>query len=172
MKPFTAFLVRHGIKPNTITSLSLILMVPASYLLIIHKENMFIIVFSVVAFLDALDGAVAENENMKTKFGAFYDSFVDRTVEGMLYLAVAVSYPYLCIFSFITLILSYLVSYTAAWEKNLKNIGTGKRAIRISIFIIFFILHEILYGLLIISFISSVTVLHRIYEMVKNYKEL
>ncbi|KAA0006153.1 MAG: CDP-alcohol phosphatidyltransferase family protein [Thermoplasmata archaeon] len=172
IKPFTAFLIRHGIRPNVVTSASLIFMIPASYFLLNHEDELFISLFMVVAFLDALDGAVAENENAKTKFGAFYDAFTDRIIEGILYLCIAMAYENLMPLSFVTLILSYMVSYTAAWHKELKKIGVGKRAYRLIVFIIAFLMHQLFYGLLIISILAAITIAQRLYYVVRNYKEL
>ena len=172
IKPVTHFLASHGIKPNLITSASLVLMIPASYFLIKHEENAFITLFIVISFFDALDGAIAENENMKTKFGAFFDAFSDRSVEGILYLSIAIAYPDLMAASFITLILSYLVSYTAAWEKELKKVGIGKRMYRLIVFIIAFLLRQIFYGLIIISLLAAITIVQRLLHIFKNYKGL
>ena len=172
IKPFTSFLIRHGVNPNVVTSTSLILMVPTSYFLIKGEEELFISLFIIVAFLDALDGAIAENEDAKTKFGAFYDAFADRIVEGMLYLFLAISYNHLMAVCFITLILSYLVSYSAAWHKELKSIGVGKRAYRLFIFIVAFIVHQLFYGLILISLLAGITIIQRLYHVTRNYKEL
>ncbi|MCD6473294.1 MAG: CDP-alcohol phosphatidyltransferase family protein [Thermoplasmata archaeon] len=172
IKPFTAFLIKYGIKPNVVTSSSLIFMIPACYFLLNHEDGLFISLFIIVAFLDALDGAVAENENAKTKLGAFYDAFTDRIIEGALYFCIAISYENLMPLSFAALILSYMVSYTAAWHKELKKIGVGKRAYRLLVFIIAFIMHQLFYGLLIISLLAAITIAQRLYYVVRNYKEL
>jgi len=166
--PLTNFLSKTGITPNVITSLSIILIFPACYFLIIHENLLFLAFLIFISFLDALDGAVAEKANMKTKFGAFYDAFADRIVEGGIYLSIAIAYENLAILSFLTLILSYLTSYVAAWEKSVKYIGLGCRAGRIAILIISFAFNYLYYGLIIISFLSAYTILLRIYYMKKK----
>ncbi len=122
----------------------------------------------IISFLDALDGAIAENAEMKTDFGSFYDAFTDRVVEGVIYFSIAIAYEDLALLCFITLILSYLTSYIAAWKKNLKYVGIGSRAERMAILIVSFVIDEVYYGLIIISVLSFITIIHRFYHMAKE----
>ncbi len=170
MQPLTNFLKKHKITPNIITSTSLALLPPTCYFLINHQKIPFITLLIFISFLDALDGAVAENENLKTEFGRFYDAFADRIVESSIYFTLAISYENLAHLSFATLILSYLTSYIASWEKSLKYIGIGSRAGRLSVFIISFVINQIYYGLIIISIISLITIFHRLIYIRKKYK--
>lgn len=168
--PLINFLVRTGITPNVITSLSIILTFPACYFLILHKNLIFLSLFVFISFLDLFDGAIAENANMKTKFGAFYDAFADRIVEGSIYFSIAIAYEDLAILSFLALIMSYLTSYVAAWEKSVKYVGLGSRAGRIIILIISFAFNFLYYGLIIISLLSAYTILIRLHLMKTSSK--
>ncbi len=170
LQPLTKFLKKHGITPNIITSTSLILLPPTCYFLINHQKAPFLTLFILISFLDALDGATAENENLKTQFGQFYDAFADRIVEGAIYFSLAISYENLIYLSFVALILSYLTSYIASWERSLKYTGIGSRAGRLLIFIIAFAIEQIYYGLIIISIVSLITIFHRLLKIGKKYK--
>jgi len=172
IKPLTKTLVRYGIKPNTITTSSLILLLPACYFLIDGEERLFIILFSIISFFDALDGAIAENEKLKTRFGGFYDAFSDRIVEGAVLFSLTIYNPSLSNLAFISLILSYLTSYIASWQKDLKNIGVGKRSIRLVVFIVSFIFGAIYYGLILISILAVITIFQRLWYMFKYYSSM
>ncbi|RLF44799.1 MAG: hypothetical protein DRN29_07810 [Thermoplasmata archaeon] len=168
--PLTNFLGKHGIKPNLITTLSIILLAPTCYFLLIYQKIYFIMLLIIISFLDALDGAIAENAGMKTDFGSFYDAFADRVVEGVIYFSIAIAYEDLALLCFIALILSYLTSYIAAWKKNLKYVGIGSRAERMAILIVSFVIDEVYYGLIIISALSFITIIHRFYHIAKENK--
>ena len=168
--PVSKFLSRAGITPNVITSLSIILIFPACYFLIINERWLFLAIFALVSFLDALDGAVAANAKMATKFGAFYDAFADRIVEGCVYFSIAIAYENLAPLSFLALILSYLTSYVAAWEKSVKYTGIGSRAGRLIVLLVSFAFNVLYYGLLIISCLSAYTILLRLYYLKKRMK--
>ena len=168
--PLTKFLSKVGITPNVITSLSIILIFPACYFLIIHENFLFLALFIFISFLDALDGAVAEKTNMSTKFGAFYDAFADRIVESIVYLSIAIAYENLAILSFLTLILSYLTSYVAAWEKSVKYVGLGSRAGRMAMLIVAFATGYLYYGLILISILSAYTIILRLYHLFQKQK--
>ncbi len=166
--PVSKFLSRAGITPNVITSLSIILIFPACYLLIIHEKWFFLAIFAFVAFLDALDGAVAANSGMTTKFGAFYDAFADRIVEGCVYFSIAIAYENLASLAFLALILSYLTSYVAAWEKSVKYTGMGSRAGRLIVLIASFALDMLYYGLIVVSALAAYTILLRLHYLKKR----
>jgi phosphatidylglycerophosphate synthase len=120
-----------------------------------------------VSFMDALDGALASNANSQSEFGKFYDAFADRLVEGIIYLSLAVAYPWMALLCFVTLILSYLTSYMGGWESRAKYLGIGCRAERMIVLIVSFAIGEIYYGLIIISAISTITIFQRFYFILK-----
>ena len=169
--PFTIFLYKHGIKPNFITTLGLILLPVAFYSIIfLHNRWLFLALFITISFLDALDGAIAKNCGHVTKFGGFYDSFVDRVVEGIVYLSLAIAYEELYILCFIALLSSYLTSYVASWERSVKYTGIGSRAERMVVLIIAIALNQLFYGLIIITILSIITIFERSWQIYKKFR--
>ncbi len=83
-------LVRAGLSPNQVTliGLGLILLVSAAYLL--HESALVFGLTLAFAFaFDALDGAVARQRGMSTKFGGYLDAMVDRYQELVVLAAIA-----------------------------------------------------------------------------------
>jgi CDP-diacylglycerol--glycerol-3-phosphate 3-phosphatidyltransferase len=74
--------------------------------------------------LDAVDGSVARKLGKQTKFGAFFDSTLDRFAEGALLAGLAAFFAQRgdwlsVIVSFVALIGSFMVSYTRARAEGL-----------------------------------------------------
>ncbi|MHC1567389.1 MAG: CDP-alcohol phosphatidyltransferase family protein [Candidatus Syntropharchaeia archaeon] len=166
--PFTEWLGRFGITPNIVTTTGLFLTIPLGYSII--KGHLFIsaLLIALAGFIDTLDGALAENTDSASEFGKFYDAFSDRVVEAVIYLSISVRFPDLVYPAILALALSYLASYIAAWQKEMKYIGIGSRAERMLVLIIAFFFGEIFYGLLLVSMLAGFTVIHRFYLSFSN----
>ena len=88
---------------------------------------------------DLLDGRVARSAGLSTRFGALYDSVLDRYSEvimflGMGYYLVAQEYLYSSVFCFVALGGSMMVSYIRARAESLDiecKVGLMKREERI-----------------------------------------
>jgi len=127
--PVVKLLIKLKITPNIITTIGLLINILATVVFIIGAEKgnrgdlsyigwaCGLILFA--GLFDMLDGQVARIGNMVTKFGAFYDSVLDRYSElimflGICYYLVAHHYLLSSLFAFIALIGSMMVSYTRA----------------------------------------------------------
>lgn len=140
-------LIRAGLTPNRITTLSIIVLLAsgAAFALGALRIGSALLLFS--GFLDLLDGKVARRGNMSSKFGAFYDSSMDRLGEGALFTGIAIFYmrsamtsagermPVLALgLCFAALTGGFLVSYTRARAEGLgieATVGMAQRAERI-----------------------------------------
>lgn len=79
-KPFTWVLHKLKIKPNYITAFSVLFAVLGAML--INTNVVYSMIFFAVAFFsDVLDGALAREYRQVTKFGAYFDSCVDRIID-------------------------------------------------------------------------------------------
>jgi phosphatidylglycerophosphate synthase len=129
INPFVKFLIWLGLTPNAITTIGFALNIGVAILFIIGAEKTHqgdlsyvgwggaLILFA--GIFDMLDGQVARMGKMSSKFGAFYDSVLDRYSEmfmflGICYYLVAHHYFLSSLFAFIALIGSVMVSYTRA----------------------------------------------------------
>jgi CDP-diacylglycerol---glycerol-3-phosphate 3-phosphatidyltransferase len=132
--PVVRVFIKLGLTPNAVTSIGFILNVGVAVIFIIGGEEGNrgdlsyvgwaggLILFA--GLFDMLDGQVARLGNMKSTFGALYDSVLDRYSElimflGICYYLVAHHYFLSSIFAFIALIGSMMVSYVRARAEGL-----------------------------------------------------
>ncbi len=132
--PFVKLLIKLGLTPNAVTSIGFVLNIGVAIVFIIGAEDGNrgdltyvgwaggLILFA--GLFDMLDGQVARLGNMKSTFGALYDSVLDRYSElimflGICYYLVAHHYFLSSIFAFIALIGSMMVSYVRARAEGL-----------------------------------------------------
>ena len=146
-KPFINFFIYFKIKPNTITSVSLVLAFISAYFYYLGNFGLAGWILIVSATLDIIDGRVARTTNTVTKSGAYWDSCVDRYSEGVVFLGIALYYQnnFIALLSTIAaLIGSELVSYTKARGEAIgvtTNRGVMQRAERLSILCVVSVLH-------------------------------
>jgi phosphatidylglycerophosphate synthase len=134
INPFVKGLIKIGLTPNAVTTIGLILNIGVAVIFVFgaEKSNRGDLSFvgwggALVLFaglFDMLDGQVARLGNMSSKFGAMYDSVLDRYSEMILFLGICyylVSHHYFLssLFAFIALIGSMMVSYTRARAEGL-----------------------------------------------------
>jgi phosphatidylglycerophosphate synthase len=134
INPFVKLFIWLGLTPNAITTIGFILNIGVAILFIVGAEKTnqgdlsyvgwggALILFAGV--FDMLDGQVARIGKMSSKFGAFYDSVLDRYSEMFMFLGICyylVSHHYFLssLFAFIALIGSVMVSYTRARAEGL-----------------------------------------------------
>jgi len=132
--PFVKVLIKLGLTPNAVTTIGFILNVGVAVIFVIGGEKGnrgdltyigwagALILFA--GLFDMLDGQVARLGNMKSTFGALYDSVLDRYSEqimflGICYYLVAHHYFLSSIFAFIALMGSMMVSYVRARAEGL-----------------------------------------------------
>ncbi len=134
INPLVRFLIKIGLTPNAVTTIGLMLNIGVAVIFIMGAErgNRGDLSFvgwagALVLFaglFDMLDGQVARIGNMKSTFGALFDSVLDRYSEMIMFLGVCfylVSHHYFLssLFAFIALIGSMMVSYTRARAEGL-----------------------------------------------------
>src|ERR1700712_4188624 len=132
--PFVKLLIKLGLTPNAVTTIGFVLNLGVAAIFVIGGEEGNrgdlsyigwaggLILFA--GLFDMLDGQVARLGNMKSTFGALYDSVLDRYSEqimflGICYYLVAHHYFLSSIFAFIALIGSMMVSYVRARAEGL-----------------------------------------------------
>jgi CDP-diacylglycerol---glycerol-3-phosphate 3-phosphatidyltransferase len=141
--PLVQRLIRTGVRPNTITTVGtgLVLVSALAYGLGHIRLGGALLLLSGVA--DTLDGQVARGGAMVTRFGAFYDSTLDRVGDGATfigigaYLLMAPDVAYrvpAVIICMIAILSSLLVSYARARAEGLGldcKVGIAQRAERV-----------------------------------------
>jgi len=144
IEPLVGSLVRTGIRPNTITTIGTLLVVVSAFgyaFGLIRTGGLFLLLSGVV---DTLDGQVARQTGRATKFGAFYDSTLDRVGDGATFIGIgwylmttgdAVAWRHVAVLlCMIGVLASFLVSYARARAEGLGldcKVGIAQRAERI-----------------------------------------
>ena len=132
INPFVRLLIRMGVTPNMVTTIGLLGNLAAAAILswagimaqadgsphyaMVTLAGAVIIVFST---FDLLDGQVARLGGMVSRFGALYDSVLDRycelfTLGGIAFYMMMVGYPIGALITFLALVGSIMVSYVRA----------------------------------------------------------
>ena len=143
VNPLVQRLIRSGVRPNTITTVGtgLVLVSAVAYATGHIRIGGALLLLSGVA--DTLDGQVARSGAMVTRFGAFYDSTLDRVGDGATFIGIGaflltspdVAYRIPAIILCMVAILgSLLVSYARARAEGLGldcKVGIAQRAERV-----------------------------------------
>jgi CDP-diacylglycerol--glycerol-3-phosphate 3-phosphatidyltransferase len=143
VNPMVERLIRAGVRPNTITTIGtgLVLVSALAYALGHIRLGGALLLLSGVA--DTLDGQVARGGAMVTRFGAFYDSTLDRVGDGATFIGIGaflltapdVAYRVpAAIVCMVAILGSLLVSYARARAEGLGldcRVGIAQRAERI-----------------------------------------
>ena len=152
-----------------------------------------LILFAIGGFLDLIDGAVARGRKEVSKFGGFLDGIVDRFVESS-FLISFMFYPLPNEFLFdskiwiaITLVLgTFMPSFIRAYadhnevmskDRAKKMGGVCERSERIVIFVAVTLIGiytnnmtYFVYGLALVSLLSTITIIQRLLEVARESK--
>jgi CDP-diacylglycerol---glycerol-3-phosphate 3-phosphatidyltransferase len=143
VNPVVEWLIRAGVRPNTITTIGtgLVLVSAVAYGMGHIRIGGALLLLSGVA--DTLDGQVARGGAMATRFGAFYDSTLDRVGDGATFIGIGAFFltaPNVAhrtaavIACMVAILSSLLVSYARARAEGLGldcKVGIAQRAERI-----------------------------------------
>lgn len=177
-KPLETIAGKITLSPNALSLTGFIVTIFASFVLISDLRAGGILILAGGVF-DILDGVVAR-VNMKTsRFGAFFDSVLDRYSDAFILLALALNLAdknnltgvFLCLAS---LVGAFLISYARARAEGLgQNCGHGlmERPERIILIALGTITGLIIPVLWILAILTHFTVLQRIYYVWKNIYE-
>src|SRR5579872_3776490 len=165
------------VSPNVLTFLGLVINLVAAcffgYASGANQRAMFfyagLVVFA-AGFMDLVDGRVARASNRVTRFGAFFDSVVDRYSDVALFFGLLVYYARANRFFYVVLVAvvmtgSVMVSYTRARAESLIGscrVGFMERPERLVLVIIGALFNRMAPVLWIIAVLSTITVIHRI----------
>ena len=142
LDPLADGMVRVGLKPNGITTISVVLLCASGAAYAMESLRTGGVMLLVSGILDLLDGKVARRANMASPFGAFYDSTMDRLGEAALFTGIGIHFmntpgqrlPFLGLGAcFAALSCSFLVSYARARAEGLGldcKVGIARRAER------------------------------------------
>ena len=168
------------VKPNILTLIGLFINIFAA---VLFANGMFTWAGLVVLFagiFDMVDGEVARRTGHVTRFGAFFDSVIDRYSDMILFLGLVVWYAKLDRIFYATLVLisligSIMTSYTRARAESLIpacKVGFLERPERIVLMIIGALTNRMGAAMWVMAILSNWTVSQRIWHTWQETKKL
>lgn len=171
-----------GLHPNILTIIGLLVSLLAAYAF--SQKNLLIgaLLILLSGFFDVIDGAVARNNNTKSKFGGFLDSTSDRFADAFIIIGIIYGGYVNWFWGILALLASMSVSYVRARAEveGIKcDVGIAERAERLFIilsgaFLGYFINPQFFMSMaiLLVIILGYITVFQRIYHSWKELKEL
>ena len=189
LQPVTKFFVRYGLNPNWFTSLSLMICSIAAYYFATGKLRIGGILLLLGSSFDMIDGAVARASNRVTKFGALYDSTLDRYSEILTFFGIAYYFVaqhqmdsqtslFIPVMVFLALAGSIMVSYVRARAESLGfecKSGLMQRPERVVVLGFGAVIHQyvLVFSIVLIAVLANYTAIQRLYLVwaEANYKK-
>jgi CDP-diacylglycerol--glycerol-3-phosphate 3-phosphatidyltransferase len=164
------------IHPNTLTFIGLLINIGAAVLLAAGQFRWAALVIIGAAIFDMVDGRVARATNQVTRFGAFFDSVLDRYSDlgllmGLLVYYASINRNFYVVLTAIVMTASVMISYTRARSENvipLCKVGFMERPERIVLLILGALFDRMAPVLWVIAVLGNLTVIHR---MIHTWRE-
>lgn len=161
------------VTPNTVTALGVILSGVVGVLISRDRLLAAGLLYMFAGSLDAIDGTLARLIGVRSRFGAFWDSTLDRLSEAILYSAIGYwaalhSSPVGVLLSFSALTTSFLVSYARGRAESLgidTKVGFGTRVERYVVVTAALLLGYPVEGMAVVTILAGMTVIQRIYDV-------
>ncbi|MHA1793359.1 MAG: CDP-alcohol phosphatidyltransferase family protein [Promethearchaeota archaeon] len=185
-------------KPNHVTLLMLLFsLFSFTFMVSIPKmDYLMLVVFGILVFitgvLDGVDGALARITGTSTRFGAIFDSFMDRISDALILFAPAAREMFygdlvgldvfanfinvvlpIWLYSLIAFIGAFLTSYTRArvtLEESSVDMDVGilGRSERLIIIVIGSICSTLILAIIIVALLTNLTAIYRVYHAKKH----
>jgi len=157
------------VHPNVLTFIGLLINIWAAFL---FGQGKFVYAGLVVigaGLFDMVDGRVARATNQVTRFGAFFDSVLDRYSDLALLMGLLVYYgninrPFYVVLTAVVMTTSVMISYTRSRAENvipLCKVGFLERPERVVLLIIGGLFDRMAPVLWVIATLGTITVIHR-----------
>jgi CDP-diacylglycerol--glycerol-3-phosphate 3-phosphatidyltransferase len=182
MRAIIAASVALGIHPNTLTLIGVLINVAAACALGVDRFLLAGVIMVVANIFDFIDGKVAHITNTVSRFGAFWDSTLDRFSDFALFLGLIYLYADLrrtdyVMVAALAMMFSIMTSYASARAESLIDkckVGFMQRPERIVLFMIGAFTDRMGAALWVILVLSIVTVANRIHytHLVLNAKPI
>ncbi len=159
------------IHPNVLTFVGVVINVAAAWALAGGRFILAGVIMICANIFDFIDGKVAIELNKQSRFGAFWDSTLDRFSDlallvGLIYLYASLARTDYVLIAALTLVFSIMTSYARARAESLVakcKVGFMERPERIVLFMIGAFTNRMAGVLWVILVLSVITVANRIY---------
>jgi len=163
--------VRLRIHPNTLTLIGVIVNVAAAWALGFGRFMLAFVIMLVANIFDFIDGKVAQETDTVSRFGAFWDSTLDRFSDialflGLIYLYASLRRTDYVMVTALAMMFSIMTSYARARAESLIEkckVGFMERPERIVLFMIGAFTNRMAAVMWVILILAIVTVENRIH---------
>src|SRR5947199_882352 len=171
LRAIIAGCVKLRIHPNVLTFIGVVINVLAAWALALGRFMLAGVIMIVANIFDFIDGKVAYELKLESKFGAFWDSTLDRFSDlallvGLIYLYSRLGRSDYVMVAALTLIFSIMTSYARARAESLVEkckVGFMERPERIVLFMIGAFTNRMAAVLWVVLALSVLAVANRIY---------
>ena len=175
LQPFFRISIALEVNPNMFTTIGFFISFLSAYFFATGALRVGGALFILSGIFDVIDGQVARATNRATKFGALYDSTLDRYAEVLIFFGIAYYFIredllFASIAACVALGGSIMVSYVRARAEGLGfscKVGLMQRPERITILGITALIHEYVFigGVVFVALLSNFTAIQRIYHI-------
>ena len=177
LRTIVRWLALTKINPNVLTFMGLVVNAFAAfffgYATAENQRKMFFYAGLIIigsGFFDLVDGAVARAQYRVTRFGAFFDSVVDRYSDASQFFGLLVFYSrgdrfFYVVLTAYVIVSAIMVSYSRARAESLIGscrVGFMERPERLVLVILGALFNRMAPALWVIAVLSTITVIHRI----------
>src|SRR5438477_6385501 len=171
LRAIIALCVKLRIHPNVLTFVGVVINVAAAWALSVGRFLLAGVIMIVANIFDFIDGKVAHQLQLQSRFGAFWDSTLDRFSDlallvGLIYLYSKLGRSDYVMVAALTLIFSIMTSYTRARAESLVEkckVGFMERPERIVLLMIGAFTNRMAGVLWVLLVLSILAVANRIY---------
>ena len=175
INPIVGYFIEHSLNPNWFTTIGFGLSMVTAFLFAQGYIRFAGALILLAGTFDIIDGAVARATNRVTKFGALYDSTLDRYAEvfiffGLAYFFVDKGFLWRSVAVSVALGGSMMVSYIRARAEGLGfecKVGIMQRPERIVLLGIGALIHEyaLIAAVILIAVLANLTALQRLFHV-------
>lgn len=178
--PLARLLARLKVSPNQVSAAGFALNVVAAVCIATNDLVLAGVIYILAGCLDLMDGTLARVSGRATKFGAFFDSTVDRISEGVVFAAITYRFAIdgqsvLAAVVVLALLGSLLVSYVRARAEGLGGkckVGLLTRAERVILLTLGLLFGLLAQTIVVLAVLTAVTVAQRIYHVARQFDPL
>ncbi|HAK56794.1 MAG: CDP-alcohol phosphatidyltransferase family protein [Vicinamibacterales bacterium] len=171
LRAIIAVSVALRVHPNVLTLVGVLINFVAAWALAVGRFTLAGFIMIVANIFDFIDGKVAEELDLRSEFGGFWDSVMDRFSDislfiGLIYLYAQLGRTDYVIITALAMMFSVLTSYTRARAESIIEkckVGFMERPERIVLFMIGAFTNRMAAVLWVIGVLSIVTVADRIF---------
>src|SRR5436309_1226417 len=171
LRAIIAGCVKLRVHPNVLTFIGVVINVMAAWALALGRFMLAFVIMLVANIFDFIDGKVAHELQLQSKFGAFWDSTLDRfsdlaLLTGLIFLYSRLGRSDYVLVAALTLIFSIMTSYARARAESLVEkckVGFMERPERLGLFMIGAFTNRMAGVLWVVLVLSILAVANRIY---------